>query len=150
SDWRPAGPRAPAGRTWYRPRRPRDERAPARHDGRARRVEPVEPRVPVRRGHGTNAHGMRTEQRRCGHCRADRADSRDGGTTMTMTDGWRQHLDEMEEAIASGQAAAAVRAWHRAHAAVIDHPGWQPIASVAQAARRIGAISGFGRAAEAR
>ena len=67
-----------------------------------------------------------------------------------MTDGWRQHLDEMEEAIASGQAAAAVRAWHRAHAAVIDHPGWQPIASVAQAARRIGAISGFGRAAEAR
>ena len=67
-----------------------------------------------------------------------------------MTDGWRQHLDEMEEAIASGQAAAAVRAWHRAHAAVIDHPGWQPIASVAQAARRIGSISGFARAAEAR
>jgi hypothetical protein len=67
-----------------------------------------------------------------------------------MTDGWRQHLDEMEDAIASGQAPAAVRAWHRAHAAVIDHPGWQPIACVAEAARRIGAISGFGRAAEAR
>jgi hypothetical protein len=67
-----------------------------------------------------------------------------------MTDGWRQHLDEMEGAIASGQAAAAVRAWHRAHAAVIDHPGWEPIACVAEAARRIGAISGFGRAAEAR
>jgi len=67
-----------------------------------------------------------------------------------MTEGWRQHLDEMEDAIASGQAAAAVRAWHRAHAAVIDHPGWQPIVRVAEAARRIGAISGFARAAEAR
>jgi hypothetical protein len=67
-----------------------------------------------------------------------------------MTEGWRQYLDEMEDAIASGQAAAAVRAWHRAHAAVIDHPGWQPIVRVAEAARRIGAISGFARAAEAR
>jgi hypothetical protein len=67
-----------------------------------------------------------------------------------MTDVWRQHLDEMEEAIASGQAAAAVRAWHRAHAAVIDHPGWQPIVCVAEAARRIAGISGFARAAEAR
>jgi hypothetical protein len=67
-----------------------------------------------------------------------------------MTDSWRQHLDEMEEAIANGQAAAAVRAWHRAHAAVIDHPGWQPIACVAEAARRIANISGFARAAEAR
>ena len=67
-----------------------------------------------------------------------------------MTETWRQHLNEMDEAIASGQAAAAVRAWHRAHAAVIDHSGWQPIARVAEAARRIGAISGFARAAEAR
>ena len=67
-----------------------------------------------------------------------------------MTDSWRQHLLEMEDAIATGQAAAAVRAWHRAHAAVIDQPGWQPIVRVAEAARRIGAIPGFARAAEAR
>jgi hypothetical protein len=67
-----------------------------------------------------------------------------------MTDVWRQHLDEMEEAITSGHAAAAVRAWHRAHAAVIDHPGWQPIVCVAEAARRIAGIPGFARAGEAR
>src|SRR2546428_12273036 len=67
-----------------------------------------------------------------------------------MSDTWRQHLLEMENAIATGQAAAAVRAWHRAHAAVIDQPGWQPIVRVAEAARRIGAIPGFARAAGAR
>ncbi len=67
-----------------------------------------------------------------------------------MSDTWRQHLVEMEDAIASGHAAAAVRAWHRAHAAVIDQPGWQPIVRVAEAARRIGVIAGFARAAEAR
>jgi hypothetical protein len=33
---------------------------------------------------------------------------------------------------------------------VIDQPGWQPIVRVAEAARRIGAIAGFARAAEAR
>ena len=43
-----------------------------------------------------------------------------------------------------------MRAWHRAHAVVIDQPGWQPIVRVAEAARSIGAIPGFGRAAEAR
>ena len=43
-----------------------------------------------------------------------------------------------------------MRAWHRAHAAVIDQPGWQPIVRVAEAARSIGAIPGFARAAEAR
>jgi len=67
-----------------------------------------------------------------------------------MSETWRQHLREMEDAIVTGQAAAAVRAWHRAHAAVIDEPGWQPIVRVAEAARRIGAIPGFARAAEAR
>lgn len=67
-----------------------------------------------------------------------------------MSDSWRQHLAEMDDAIATGQAAVAVRAWHRAHAAVIDQPGWQPIVRVAEAARRIGAIPGFARAAEAR
>ncbi len=67
-----------------------------------------------------------------------------------MSETWRQHLREMEDAIVTGQAAAAVRAWHRAHAAVIDQPGWQPIVRVAEAARRIGAIPGFARAAEAR
>jgi len=67
-----------------------------------------------------------------------------------MSETWRQHLREMEDAIVTGQAAAAVRAWHRAHAAVIDQPGWQPIARVAEAARSIGAIPGFARAAEAR
>jgi len=67
-----------------------------------------------------------------------------------MGETWRQHLREMEDAIVTGQAAAAVRAWHRAHAAVIDQPGWQPIVRVAEAARNIGAIPGFARAAEAR
>jgi hypothetical protein len=67
-----------------------------------------------------------------------------------MSETWRQHLSEMEDAIAGGQAAVAVRAWHRAHATVIDQPGWQPIVRVAEAARRIGAIAGFARAAEAR
>ena len=67
-----------------------------------------------------------------------------------MSDTWRQHLRDMEDAIVTGQAAAAVRAWHRAHAAVIDQPGWQPIVRVAEAARRIGGIPGFARAAEAR
>jgi hypothetical protein len=67
-----------------------------------------------------------------------------------MSETWRQHLREMEDAIVTGQAAAAVRAWHRAHAAVIDEPGWQPIVRVAEAAQRIGAIPGFARAAEAR
>ena len=67
-----------------------------------------------------------------------------------MSETWRQYLREMEDAIVTGQAAAAVRAWHRAHAAVIDQPGWQPIVRVAEAARSIGAIPGFGRAAEAR
>jgi len=43
-----------------------------------------------------------------------------------------------------------VRAWHRAHAVVINQPGWQPIVRVAEAARSIGAIPGFARAAEAR
>ena len=33
---------------------------------------------------------------------------------------------------------------------MIDEPGWQPIVRVAEAARRIGAIPGFARAAEAR
>ena len=67
-----------------------------------------------------------------------------------MGETWRQYLVEMEDAIATGQAAAAVRAWHRAHAAVIDQPGWQPIVRVAEAARRIGEIPGFARAADAR
>jgi hypothetical protein len=67
-----------------------------------------------------------------------------------MAETWRQHLVEMENAIATGQPAAAVRAWHRAHAAVVDQPGWEPIVRVAEAARRIGAIPGFARAAEAR
>ena len=41
-----------------------------------------------------------------------------------MSETWRQYLREMEDAIVTGQAAAAVRAWHRAHAAVIDQPGF--------------------------
>jgi hypothetical protein len=67
-----------------------------------------------------------------------------------MSEMWRRYLIEMEDAIATGQAAAAVRAWHRAHAAVIDQPGWQPIVRVAEAARRIGEIPGFARSADAR
>ena len=67
-----------------------------------------------------------------------------------MTETWREHLNEMEQAIAASQAAAAVRAWHRAHAAAIDQPGWQSIVHVAEAARRIGAVPGFGRAGQAR
>jgi hypothetical protein len=67
-----------------------------------------------------------------------------------MTETWREQLTEMEHAIAAGQAAAAVRAWHRAHAAAIDQPGWQAIVHVAEAAQRIGAVPGFGRAGQAR
>jgi hypothetical protein len=67
-----------------------------------------------------------------------------------IRESWTQHLSEMDEAILAGQPAAAVRAWHRAHAAVVDQPGWDPIVRVAEAARRIGAIAGFARAAEAR
>jgi hypothetical protein len=67
-----------------------------------------------------------------------------------MTHGWEQHLHDMDICIASGHAAAAVRSWHRAHAAVVDQPGWEPIVRVAEAAERIGAIAGFARAADAR
>jgi hypothetical protein len=67
-----------------------------------------------------------------------------------MTEPWREHLSEMERAIEAGQAAAAVRAWHCAHAAAMDQPGWQSVVHVAEAARRIGAVPGFGRAGQAR
>ena len=67
-----------------------------------------------------------------------------------MTETWREHLSEMEQALAAGQAAAGVRAWHRAHAAAMDQPGWQSIVHVAEAAQRIGAVPGFGRAGQAR
>jgi hypothetical protein len=67
-----------------------------------------------------------------------------------MTETWREHLSDMEQAIAAGEAASAVRAWHRAHAAAMDQPGWQSIVRVAEAAQRIGAVPGFGRAGQSR
>ncbi len=67
-----------------------------------------------------------------------------------MSETWAQYLSEMERAIAASEAAAAVRAWHRAHAAALDQDGWQSTVRVAKAAHRIGTLRGFERAAEAR
>src|SRR5207247_2976587 len=107
----------------------------------------------LRRRDRADARGMRSGRGqpsaggRAGHGRTHVVGSREGESVMSET--WRQYLREMEDAIVTGQAAAAVRAWHRAHAAVIDQPGWQPIVRVAAAAQRVGPTPGLARPAEA-
>lgn len=63
---------------------------------------------------------------------------------------WREYIRTMDQALAEGNATAAVRAWRNAYAAALGTPGWRGLVEVASASLRIGAIPGFGRASEAR
>lgn len=63
---------------------------------------------------------------------------------------WREYIRAMDQALAEGNATAAVRAWRNAYAAALGTPGWRGLVEVASASLRIGAIPGFGKASEAR
>ena len=63
---------------------------------------------------------------------------------------WTEHISAMDQALAEVNATAAVSAWRNAYAAALGMPGWRDLVEVAAASLRIGAIPGFGKAAEAR
>jgi hypothetical protein len=63
---------------------------------------------------------------------------------------WAPHLENMDDAIATSNASAAVLAWRNAYAAALDQPGWRGLVEVAGAALRISVIPGFQKAAESR
>lgn len=52
-------------------------------------------------------------------------------------------LDALEEALASGDAAAMLRAWHNACLEALGSQGWEPMLAVGEAASRIGQVTGF-------
>lgn len=52
-------------------------------------------------------------------------------------------LGAVEEALASGDAAAMLRAWHNACLEALGSHGWEPMIAVGEAARRIGQVTGF-------
>lgn len=52
-------------------------------------------------------------------------------------------LDAVEEALASGDAAAMLRAWHTACLEALGSQRWEPMVAVGEAAWRIGHATGF-------
>jgi hypothetical protein len=70
-------------------------------------------------------------------------------STLTQAP-WSTHLEAMDTAISMSNASAAVLAWRHAYAAALAQPGWRGLVDVAGAARRIGAIPGFQKAADSR
>lgn len=52
-------------------------------------------------------------------------------------------LDALEKALASGDAAAMLRAWHNACLEALGSQGWEPMLAVGEAASRIGQVTGF-------
>jgi hypothetical protein len=52
-------------------------------------------------------------------------------------------LDAVEEALASGDAAAMLRAWHNACLEALGSQRWEPMVAVGEAAWRIGQATGF-------
>lgn len=63
---------------------------------------------------------------------------------------WVEHLETMDRAIASKNAAEAIAAWRDAHTLALETGGWEAIAEVAGACLRIGEIPGFRKTCQAK
>ena len=69
----------------------------------------------------------------------------DGQGTFSTTDGapWAPHVKAVDEALASKDLGAAVKAWHDASSAALGSRRWKGMADVADAYLRIGEAAGF-------
>jgi len=56
---------------------------------------------------------------------------------------WAAEVRELNQALASGDASAALRAWHSACLEALGSQRWEPMLEVGNAALRIGQVTGF-------